>query len=110
MVTQPDLFQPTVTSDDKSVLRTHLYAYGWQTRKQICRALGWTERKVRNVAEAMGADIVRGQAGFKLTIHIQRDSQDVALAIQARDAAIAQGKRMIRYGVALGRRLHAIVE
>jgi hypothetical protein len=53
----------------------------------------------------MGSAIVRGQRGFKLTAELQRD--DLSAAAQAADAALSQGKRMIRYGLALKRQLHA---
>ena len=109
MTTQPDLFQAPVNSDDQAVLRTHLYTFGWQTRKQLCRVLGWSERKVRLVAESMGTDIVRGQSGFKLTKQFCRESPDLPAAIQAADAAISQGKNQIRYGLGLKRWIHSII-
>lgn len=105
---QLDLYPPT-TDTDKAALRAHLHLYGWQTRKQLCGALGWTERKVRDVAESMGADVVRGQAGFKLTDAFCRDSHDLPAALQAADAAESQAHRMLAYSVALRRRLHALI-
>lgn len=88
-------------------LKVHLALHGWQTRKQLCLALGWPERTIRDVAESMGADIVRGQQGFKLTKNITRD--DLPAALQAADAAISQGKRMIKYGFGLKRKLHEVI-
>ncbi len=64
---------------------------------------------VRDAAEALGAEVVRGQAGFKLTSQIQSRSDDLLVALQAADAAISQGKKMIRYGLALKRKLHALL-
>jgi hypothetical protein len=107
--TQPDLFSPNISDEDKERLVIHLYKHGWQTRKQLCATLGWSERHVREVAFSMGADIVRGQAGFKLTDQIHRDSPDFPLAMQASDAFISQGKSMIRYSIALRRRLHSLI-
>lgn len=48
-------------------------------------------------------------AGFKLTEQINKRSDDFLVSLQAADAAISQGKKMIRYGLALKRKLHALV-
>ena len=56
---------------------------------------------------SLGPDIVRGQAGFKLTARLDRD--DLPAAHQAADAFISQGKRMIKYACALKRRLHGLL-
>jgi hypothetical protein len=110
MPVQPELFPPPIPDSDKTALRSHLYSFGWQTRKQICQALGWTERKVRDVAESLGADIIRGQSGFKLTAQVNsHDPTDLARALQAADAARSQARRMLRYSLNLRRRLHALV-
>ncbi len=104
-MTQPEFtFRPGVTGDDVARLTIWLHGYGWQTRQQISGALCWSERKLRDVAESMGSAIVRGQRGFKLTADLERD--DLSAAAQAADAALSQGKRMIRYGLALKRQLH----
>lgn len=104
-MTQPELnFRPGVTELDVRRLESFLALFGWQTRKQLADAFGWSERKIRDVAESMGSAIVRGQRGFKLTQDLTRD--DLGHAAQAADAALSQGKRMIRYGLALRRKLH----
>lgn len=92
---------------DADLLRSHLAGTGWQTRAQITRALGWTERQLRSAAESLGPDLVRGQAGFKLTSRLDRE--DLPLATQAADAFVSQGKRMIRHGLALRKRLHTLL-
>ena len=103
--TQPEFtFLPGVTADDVETLRDFLAPRGWQTRRQITFALDWSERKIRRVAESMGSDIVRGQCGFKLVDVLERE--DFSDAIQAADAAISQGKGLIRYGFALKNKLH----
>lgn len=106
-MTQPELelYRPGVTDDDVRRLTIWLNANGWQTRQQLSGALCWSERKIRDVAESMGSAIVRGQRGFKLTSELRRE--DLSTAAQAADAALSQGKRMIRYGLALKRQLHA---
>lgn len=100
-------FNLEATPGDVETLRAWLSTHGWQTRRDLVAGLGWTERKVRIVAELMGANIVRGQAGFKLTTQLTRE--DLGSAVQAADAALSQGKRMIRYGLALKRKLHQAV-
>lgn len=107
MSTQPELPISAITPGDVEVLRGWLRENGWQTRRQIAMGLNWSERKIRQVAEAMGADVVRGQNGFKLTEQIQRD--DLSAAVQAADAAISQGKMMISYGFRLRKLLHRAV-
>lgn len=108
MTAQLELLREGVTDADIASLRARLAVHGWQTRKQLVKALGWSERKIRDVAELMGTEVVRGQQGFKLTEHIGRD--DFPDAIQAADAAISQAKRMMRYGFGLKKRLHAIIQ
>lgn len=109
---QPDLFdrpnslEPGIQADQDH-LRAHLAVTGWQTRSQLCQHFGWTERHLRDVAESMGTDIVRGQLGFKLTASVTRD--DISAGIQSAEAFLSQGKRMIRYGLGLKRRLHSVV-
>lgn len=96
-----------VTEDDVETLRAWLLSHGWQTRKQLSTGLGWSERKIRDVAELMGSSIVRGQSGFKLTDQITRD--DLGSALQAAQAFISQGKRMIKYGVTLKTKIHRVI-
>lgn len=107
MITQPDLPINSITPEDGRLLRTWLGEHGWQTRRQIAAGLGWRERKIRCVAESLGAEVVRGQRGFALTQQVRRE--DLSDAIQAADAALSQGKSMIRYGLALKRKLHSIL-
>lgn len=105
-MTHPEFtFRPGVTGDDVNQLRAALAGSGWKTRRQLTAFFGWGERKLRDVAESMGSEIVRGQRGFKLTRDLERD--DLSVAAQAADAALSQGKRMIRYGLALKRKLHS---
>jgi len=89
--------------EDPSVQRlvALLHQYDHLTRRQLCQLTGWTERDVRALAEAAGDDVVRGQAGFSMFYKSTADEILVAAEI-----AISQGKKMIRYGVALKRRLH----
>lgn len=108
MTTQLEFLQDDVTATDVATLRQWLSDHGWQTRRQLASGLGWCERKIRVVAELMGDEVVRGQQGFKLSAGITRD--DLPAALQAAQAAISQGKRMIRYGLKLNRKLHALIQ
>lgn len=92
--------------DDPNVERLVrlLRAHGHLTRTQIRQITGWSERDIRALAEAAGDEIVRGQNGFCLTELAGLDE-----ATEAARIAISQGKKMIRYGLALKRRIHARV-
>lgn len=101
---QLELLAEGVTDADIATLRARLAARGWQTRKQLVEGLGWSERKVRAVAELLGDDIVRGQRGFKLTEHLT--AEDFPAGVEAARIAMAQGKKQFHYGLRLLRRLH----
>lgn len=105
MTSQLEFLRPGVTESDVEEFRARLAAQGWQTRRQIVQATGWSERKIRDVAESLGADVVRGQPGFKLTEHLTRE--DLEAAKQAADAAISQAKKQMHYGLELLKKLHA---
>jgi hypothetical protein len=109
-IAQPelDLAPPeTVSRADLDQLRAHLAAHGWQTRKEIEKSFGWHPRYIRALAEAMGADIVRGQAGFKLTEKITRE--ELGAALQSADAFLSQSKKMAAYAHDLKKRLHSLI-
>ena len=98
--------RPAVSSDgltaaDAARFRTLLGQLGWLTRRQLARLGGWNERQIRQLAESLGPEIVRGPKGF-CTLD-RAESDDV---LRAADIAISQGKHMIRYGIDLKRRLH----
>lgn len=104
---QTEFFREGVTEADIATLRSWLAHSDWQTRKELVDGLGWNERKIRDVAELLGADIVRGQKGFKLFSQLTRE--DLGIAKKAADAAMSQGKRMILYGFKLKQRLHGML-
>ena len=107
MIDQRELSFEDTQPDDPVVLRRLLTSNDWMTRAQLGFALGWSARRVRAAAEELGPDVVRGQHGFKLTEKIQR--AELPDLVQASDAALSQGKRMIRYGLALRRRGHEVM-
>ena len=102
----PELPLFKADADDANVERFLglLRHYGRLTRRQFVSITGWTERDLRALAEAAGAQVVRGQEGFCLF-----ERADAEQVLRAAEAAISQGKRMIRYGLALKRRLHGRV-
>jgi hypothetical protein len=102
---QLEFLPPGIADDaDGETLRAWLATHGWQTRRQLGDGLGWSERKIRDVAELMGADIVRGQKGFKLTETLL--PEDFPSAVQAAKAHMSQARINFRYGAKLLRRLH----
>ena len=106
MIEQLDFLNPDrPIEQDAAALRHLLAAHDWLTRDQAARALTWDTRRLRAAAEHLGADIVRGQRGFKLTANLTRD--DLAAAKQAADAALSQAKKQQAYGLALLHKLHA---
>lgn len=104
---QLELYTGGVSDADAMSLRLHLAANGWQTRAQISQALGWNIRKIPAVADLLGTDIIRGQRGFKLTAHLTPD--DLPIALESAEHFISRGKNEIRHGIALKKRLHAII-
>jgi hypothetical protein len=95
------------TDDQVATLKRILTERGWMTRKALLAALndgrhanGWTERTIRNVAEAAGADIVRGPLGF--TIFERATNSEIE---HAAHISISQGEKMKDYGTALLKRL-----
>lgn len=107
MTTQLQFFPERTTDADVLELRAWLLSHGWQTRAQLVAGLGWDERKIRDVLEDMGADVVRSQRGFKLTE--QLDRSELGAGKQAADAALSQAAKQQAYGLALLRRIHGLV-
>ena len=79
----------------------HLANSGWQTRRQLTMALGVCERTVRQLAELAGPDVVRGPRGFALFEKVEAEE-----ALHCAEIAISQGKKMIRWGFGLKKRIH----
>jgi hypothetical protein len=96
-----------LTEADLANFRAHCMSAGtWQTRRQICAALGWDDRKVRQVAEAIGSQVVRGQEGYKLSELCTRD--DLHLVKQSYDAFLSQASKMQAYALSIQKLLHSI--
>ena len=113
MSDQIELFGPKTCGDaaleaDQCDLRAALLSAGtWQSRAELSKRLGWPERKIREVSETLGAEIVRCQLGFKLSDLITRD--DLPDVKQAIDAFHSQARKMDFYANSLRRRLHALI-
>ena len=71
----------------------------WITRASAAIALGWCIRRVRLAAESLGAEIVRGPKGYKLTKDLTAEDMPTARAAVA--MARNQAKRMSRTANAL---------
>jgi len=110
---QQDLFSPPLPADngatdaDMADFCGHLIAHGWQTRREISAALGWDDRKIRLVAQALGGRVVRCQLGYKLTSSCDRN--DLPHMRQAADAAGSQSALMRAYELAMRHAIHALV-
>jgi hypothetical protein len=77
-----------------NALVSHLRVTGWQTRRQLVDALGWTDRDIRAVAAMDERLIVRGQKGFNAS-----ENCTVEELREAAKQRIAQGRKDIRTGI-----------
>lgn len=103
-MTQPDqleMFAGGLTEEDQYRFVSLLRMNGWLTRRTLCQLLGWPERKIRAVAEAAGAAVVRGPRGFNCFEKCSLDEVDHCAAI-----AESQATKMLNYSLALRRRAH----
>ncbi len=67
--------------EDVDMLRSYLGAKQcWQTRAQLCKALDWTDRRLRDAAEHSGGQIIFGQLGMR---HIRHASSAEVSACKA---------------------------
>lgn len=55
-----------VEDADASTFTMLLSTHGHLTRRKLGELTGWDERRIRTIAEAAGADVVRGNLGFCL--------------------------------------------
>ena len=113
-ISQTDLFSSAATSgaegiteSDQCDFRSRLMVKDWQSREEMAQALGWSVRKVRAVAQSLGGDVIRCQAGYKLTILCDRD--DIPRMTQAADASGSQAAHMRAYELSVRRAIHIIV-
>jgi hypothetical protein len=102
MTEQLELYAPQPTSNDVEKLLGVLTIHGWTTRKQLAAILSWNPRTIRAVAELAGPDVVRGPKGFNT---FQKASTDEIK--ECAEIAMSQGRKMMRYGLRLKKRLHA---
>ena len=89
------------TPESVSAFVAYLAFGGWRTRKQLTEVFGITERQVRLLAEHAGLEVVRGPRGFA---HIENVPADEAR--HCAEIAISQGKKMIRWGLGIKKKLH----
>ncbi|MEK9753271.1 MAG: hypothetical protein VW338_08685 [Rhodospirillaceae bacterium] len=104
-MTDLPLFQPRAVDPQVDDFLALLAEFGHLTRAQFQGLRGWNDRTVRALAAEAGPKVVRGQKGFCLTQNANLDETR-----EAAEASIAQGKKMIRYGLQLKRQLHGQIE
>jgi len=76
----------------------------WWTRAELGEQFGWTDREVRAVVAAAGAEVVKGQRGF---CHVEHATTEEIT--HAANQSESQGKRMLDYSLALRRRAHQAI-
>lgn len=99
---QLQLTLENLTQADVDALVQLLKRCGWLTRKDLVHLTGKSERALRLLCEAAGADIVRGPKGFNHFDNAALDEIDHAARISE-----SQGNKMLSYAVKLRARAHA---
>ena len=102
---QLDLFEKRKhqLDEDVAVLTSHLYmAARWQTREQLCRALDWTDRRVRAAREASGGVVIFGQNGLK---HMRHATPEEAMA--CKNTLLSQATKMQHGAMEVDRSFHS---
>jgi hypothetical protein len=98
----------TAESPEVAQLRALLAGGHWLTRRLIMQTLGWPERKVPAVLQALGAEVVRSRThGFKLTALLTKE--EIPIALHAAEEVLSQCGKNTAYAVALKQRLHALI-
>jgi hypothetical protein len=112
VTSQPDLFCPSAlaerdskaTDAERADFRSHLISAGrWLTRADLCAATGWSDRKVRAIAESLGSEVVRCQHGFKLLEQITKEEEPIVR--EAIATFRSQAAKMEDYSKSLAHRL-----
>lgn len=93
---------PKVSGDEVEAVCAFLGGKGWIRAKEIEAQIEIDDRRMRVIAEKSEGRILSGQKGYRLF--------DASVPVEEADHAanwlIAQGKKMIRRGVAIRRRFH----
>ena len=102
---QPELIARPEQADVEELRRVLRTVGTWVKREQLVRLTGWSERTLRDLLQALGADVVRStEKGFKLTDDLTDD--ELGIGKRAAEFAISQAREQGTYGVRLRRRLH----
>lgn len=102
---QLDLFEQRrrQREEDVAILTSHLLLVGrWQSRKQLCRALDWSERRVRAAREASRGVVIFGQHGFK---HMRHATPEEAAA--CKNTLLSQAARMTAGALEVDKAFHS---
>lgn len=94
---------PAVSADEIDGVCAFLGGKGWMRAREILVEIGIDDRRMRVIAEKSDGRIISGQKGYRLF----DPSTPIGEADQAAGWLISQGKKMIRRGVAIRRRMHA---
>jgi hypothetical protein len=101
-------FRPAAPAPTEvEILTTYLLNNpGFHTAAQLAKALAYTDRKIRQLAEASDSYIISGP-GSPGYIHINHCPAEKLAHIP--ETLISQGKSMIRRGIRIKRRAHSII-
>lgn len=64
---------PEIASDEVATLLSGLDGRGWMSARQISAELGWSDRKIRAVANASEGQVISGQSGYRLAREASMD-------------------------------------
>ena len=81
-------------------------AKGWLTAAQLAALVDglWSDRQIRMMSEAAGAEVISGQKGYRWIGHATTEEIDRASAW-----FLSQGKKMIHHAIKIKRRAHQMV-
>jgi hypothetical protein len=89
------------TEEETSAMVMLLSSHGHLTRRHLMDLTGWNDRHIREIAEALGATVIRGAKGFCLFDQAPLD--EVEATIRRFEL---QSQKMAAVAVELRRRLH----
>lgn len=109
MISDPQLelrpFQSSPADPNAAELRRILRERpAWLSARDLAKLTGWSDRQIRQLANASDGWIISGQAGYK---HVLNATQEEVHHSSA--WLISQGKQMIRRGLDQRRRAHSLI-
>lgn len=95
---------PEVCADEVEAVCVFLQGKGWIKAKVIEAEIEIDDRRMRVLAEQSEGRIISGNDGYRYF----DDAPTIPEANRSADRLISQGKKMIRRGIAIRRRVHEI--